>query len=60
MAGIPGAGRVPQLLHLQALGDKRMYGPDSVNFFTRRKTVTQRWPAGGVRETAQFTFPGNQ
>ncbi|MDP3842705.1 MAG: CoA-acylating methylmalonate-semialdehyde dehydrogenase [Oxalobacteraceae bacterium] len=43
-----------------AFGDNGMYGPDSVNFFTRRKTVTQRWPAGGVRETAQFTFPSNQ
>jgi malonate-semialdehyde dehydrogenase (acetylating)/methylmalonate-semialdehyde dehydrogenase len=42
-----------------AFGDNGMYGPDSVNFFTRRKTVTQRWPSGGVRETAQFTFPSN-
>ncbi|NMM38365.1 MAG: CoA-acylating methylmalonate-semialdehyde dehydrogenase [Glaciimonas sp.] len=43
-----------------AFGDNGMYGPDSVNFFTRRKTVTQRWPTGGVRETAQFAFPDNQ
>jgi malonate-semialdehyde dehydrogenase (acetylating)/methylmalonate-semialdehyde dehydrogenase len=43
-----------------AFGDNGMYGPDSINFFTRRKTVTQRWPAGGVRETAQFNFPSNQ
>ncbi|MEM6513399.1 MAG: CoA-acylating methylmalonate-semialdehyde dehydrogenase [Pseudomonadota bacterium] len=38
-------------------GDLYAYGPDSVSFYTRRKTVTQRWPAGGVRESARFTFP---
>jgi malonate-semialdehyde dehydrogenase (acetylating)/methylmalonate-semialdehyde dehydrogenase len=41
-------------------GDLYAYGPDSVSFYTRRKTVTQRWPSGGVRETAQFSFPGRQ
>ncbi|GMG86986.1 CoA-acylating methylmalonate-semialdehyde dehydrogenase [Biformimicrobium ophioploci] len=40
-------------------GDLHAYGPDSVRFYTKRKTVTQRWPAGGVRESAQFTFPSN-
>jgi len=40
-------------------GDLYAYGPDSVRFYTRRKTVTQRWPAGGVRELAQFAFPSN-
>ena len=38
-------------------GDLGAYGPDSVRFYTRRKTITQRWPVGGVRETAQFSFP---
>ncbi len=38
-------------------GDLYAYGPDSVSFYTRRKTVTQRWPSGGVRESARFTFP---
>lgn len=38
-------------------GDLAAYGPDGVRFYTRRKTVTQRWPAGGVREGAQFAFP---
>jgi malonate-semialdehyde dehydrogenase (acetylating)/methylmalonate-semialdehyde dehydrogenase len=38
-------------------GDLCAYGPDAVRFYTRRKTITQRWPAGGVRETAQFAFP---
>ncbi|MGQ9367982.1 CoA-acylating methylmalonate-semialdehyde dehydrogenase [Azospirillum sp. ST 5-10] len=38
-------------------GDLAAYGPDGVRFYTRRKTITQRWPAGGVREGAQFAFP---
>ena len=41
-------------------GDLYAYGPDSVRFYTRRKTITQRWPSGGVREAAQFSFPGRQ
>ncbi|MCW8126299.1 CoA-acylating methylmalonate-semialdehyde dehydrogenase [Microbulbifer halophilus] len=40
-------------------GDLHAYGPDSVRFYSKRKTVTQRWPAGGVREGAQFNFPSN-
>ena len=40
-------------------GDLYAYGPDSVRFYTRRKTITQRWPSGGVREQAQYTFPSN-
>jgi malonate-semialdehyde dehydrogenase (acetylating)/methylmalonate-semialdehyde dehydrogenase len=38
-------------------GDNGMYGKDGINFFTRRKTITQRWPSAGVREGAVFTFP---
>jgi malonate-semialdehyde dehydrogenase (acetylating)/methylmalonate-semialdehyde dehydrogenase len=38
-------------------GDLFAYGPDSIRFYTRRKTITQRWPSGGVREKAQFSFP---
>ena len=41
-------------------GDLFAYGPDSIRFYTRRKTITQRWPSGGVREKAQFSFPGRQ
>ena len=40
-------------------GDLFAYGPDSVRFYTRRKTITQRWPSGGVREKAGFTFPSS-
>lgn len=38
-------------------GDLFAYGPDGVRFYTRRKTVTQRWPSAGVREGVQFSFP---
>lgn len=38
-------------------GDLFMYGPDGVRFFTRRKTITQRWPSSSVREGAQFSMP---
>lgn len=38
-------------------GDLHAYGPDGVRFYTRRKTVTQRWPSAGVREGAQFSMP---
>ena len=41
-------------------GDLYAYGPDSVRFYTRRKTITQRWPSGGVREKAQYSFPSNR
>ncbi|MEM8636434.1 MAG: CoA-acylating methylmalonate-semialdehyde dehydrogenase [Pseudomonadota bacterium] len=40
-------------------GDLCAYGPDSIRFYTRRKTVTQRWPTGGVREAASFAFPSS-
>ena len=38
-------------------GDLYAYGPDAVRFYTRRKTITERWPTGGVREQARFSFP---
>ena len=38
-------------------GDLFMYGPDGVRFFTRRKTITQRWPSAAIREGAQFSMP---
>ena len=38
-------------------GDLHAYGPDGVRFYTRRKTITQRWPSAGVREGVQFSFP---
>lgn len=38
-------------------GDLHAYGPDGVRFYTKRKTVTQRWPSAGVREGAEFSMP---
>ncbi|WP_025565498.1 CoA-acylating methylmalonate-semialdehyde dehydrogenase [Psychromonas sp. SP041] len=38
-------------------GDLHAYGPDGVKFYTKRKTITQRWPSSGVREGASFAFP---
>ncbi|MEW6982540.1 CoA-acylating methylmalonate-semialdehyde dehydrogenase [Colwelliaceae bacterium 6471] len=38
-------------------GDLHAYGPDGVRFYTKRKTITQRWPSSGVREGASFAFP---
>lgn len=38
-------------------GDLHAYGPDAVRFYTKRKTVTQRWPSAGVREAASFSMP---
>ncbi len=41
-------------------GDLHAYGPDAVRFYTKRKTITQRWPSAGVREGAVFSFPINR
>jgi malonate-semialdehyde dehydrogenase (acetylating)/methylmalonate-semialdehyde dehydrogenase len=38
-------------------GDLHAYGPDGVRFYTKRKTITQRWPSSGVREGISFAFP---
>jgi malonate-semialdehyde dehydrogenase (acetylating)/methylmalonate-semialdehyde dehydrogenase len=37
-------------------GDHHMHGPEGVRFYTRYKTVTQRWPAG-IRAGAEFVMP---
>lgn len=41
-------------------GDLHAYGPDAVRFYTKRKTITQRWPSSGVREGATFSFPSSR
>jgi malonate-semialdehyde dehydrogenase (acetylating)/methylmalonate-semialdehyde dehydrogenase len=40
-----------------AFGDVNQHGPEGVRFFTRIKTVTQRWPTGGLREHPDFSIP---
>ena len=37
-------------------GDHHMHGPEGVRFYTRYKTITQRWPAG-IRAGAEFIMP---
>ncbi len=39
-------------------GDLSIYGPDGIRFYTRRKTLTQRWPMKPLAK-AQFAFPSN-
>jgi malonate-semialdehyde dehydrogenase (acetylating)/methylmalonate-semialdehyde dehydrogenase len=41
-------------------GDLSAYGPDGVRFYTRRKTITQRWPSASMREGSTFSFPSNK
>ena len=38
-------------------GDLHAYGPDAVRFYTKRKTITQRWPSAGIREGVLFSMP---
>ena len=40
-----------------AFGDVNQHGPEGVRFYTRIKTVTARWPKGGVRENPSFVIP---
>lgn len=37
-------------------GDLNQHGPDSIRFYTKTKTVTQRWPAG-LKENNSFVIP---
>ena len=38
-------------------GDLHAYGPDAVRFYTKRKTITQKWPPSGNLEGPSFSFP---
>ncbi|MCC3326708.1 CoA-acylating methylmalonate-semialdehyde dehydrogenase [Nocardia abscessus] len=37
-------------------GDLNQHGPDSIRFYTKTKTVTQRWPSG-LKEGNAFVIP---
>ncbi|WP_028389430.1 CoA-acylating methylmalonate-semialdehyde dehydrogenase [Legionella fairfieldensis] len=39
-------------------GDTNMHGLESINFYTRRKTVTSKWPVTELNESA-FVMPTN-
>lgn len=38
-------------------GDLNQYGTDGIRFYTRVKTVTQRWPGGGSVADQSFVIP---
>jgi malonate-semialdehyde dehydrogenase (acetylating)/methylmalonate-semialdehyde dehydrogenase len=40
-------------------GDLSIYGPDAIRFYSRRKTISQRWP-GDTPGRVQFSFPSNR
>jgi malonate-semialdehyde dehydrogenase (acetylating)/methylmalonate-semialdehyde dehydrogenase len=40
-------------------GDQHMYGPDGINFYTRTKVVTSRWPDPRT-STVDLGFPQNR
>jgi malonate-semialdehyde dehydrogenase (acetylating)/methylmalonate-semialdehyde dehydrogenase len=40
-------------------GDQHMYGPDGINFFTRTKVVTSRWPDPST-SSVDLGFPQNR
>ncbi|HZC89612.1 MAG TPA: aldehyde dehydrogenase family protein, partial [Mycobacterium sp.] len=37
-------------------GDLNQHGPASIQFYTKVKTVTERWPSG-VKDGAEFVIP---
>jgi malonate-semialdehyde dehydrogenase (acetylating) / methylmalonate-semialdehyde dehydrogenase len=63
MVGVNVALPVPAAIHSfggwkrSLFGDLCAYGPDAVRFYSRRKTITQKWLAGGVRENSSYAFP---
>jgi malonate-semialdehyde dehydrogenase (acetylating)/methylmalonate-semialdehyde dehydrogenase len=38
-------------------GDLYVYGPDAIRFYTRRKTITQKWPSNDSTDKPLFSFP---
>ncbi len=63
MVGINVAIPVPVAYHgfggwkRSLFGGSPIYGPEGIQFFTRLKTVTERWPTG-IRGGARFHFGG--
>jgi malonate-semialdehyde dehydrogenase (acetylating)/methylmalonate-semialdehyde dehydrogenase len=62
MVGVNFAIPVPLAYHTfggwkrSGFGDLNQHGPDSIRFYTKTKTVTQRWPSG-TKEGAEFVIP---
>ena len=40
------------------VGDHAMHGKEGVNFYTKLKTITSRWPEN-INEGAEFVMPVN-
>ena len=41
-------------------GDLSVYGPDAIRFYTRRKTITQKWTAqSAANEGTRYSFPSS-
>ena len=41
-------------------GEGHMFGPDNARFFTKIKTISEKWPESKVVDmTSEFTFPSN-
>ena len=40
-----------------SFGDLNQYGTDSIRFYSRTKTITQRWPTGGDTVDQSFIIP---
>jgi len=41
-------------------GEGHMFGPDQVRFFTKTKTISEKWLTQGHDATSSFAFPSNQ
>ncbi len=63
MVGINVPIPVPMAFHAfggwkrSLFGDRNIYGAEGVQFYTKLKTVTSRWPEARAGEGAQFDFP---
>lgn len=66
MAGVNVALPVPVAAHSfggwkrSLFGDLFAYGPDAVRFYTRRKTISQRWPSQISDSGPDYAFPSSQ
>ena len=41
-------------------GEGHMFGPDQVRFFTKAKTISEKWIEQGNDVISSFAFPSNQ
>ncbi len=63
MVGVNAPIPVPMAFHSfggwksSIFGDHAIYGPEGVRFYTRIKTVTQRWPNNSISAGAEFVMP---